>query len=64
MQPNAEYPPTQLAYTFCESMRILRISRSTMNRLLVAGQLKSKKVGGRRLITHKELDRFLDVPDD
>ena len=54
------YPEQKLAYTIQESMVILRVSRATLYRLLTQGILKSKKVGGRRLITHKELVSFLE----
>jgi hypothetical protein len=61
MQPQTPYPEQQLAYTIPESIRILRVSRASLYRLFNSGQIKSKKIGGRRLVTHKEITRFLDA---
>ena len=55
-----EYKPRP-AYTLREVMGILRVSRGTVYRLLNDGELKSKKVGGRRLVPHSEIIRFLEV---
>jgi excisionase family DNA binding protein len=54
------YPEQKLAYTVNESLKILRVSRATLYRIMNQGVLKSKKVGGRRLITHKEIVRLLE----
>ena len=61
MQIQSPYPEKQLAYTIPESIRILRVSRASLYRLFNSGDLKSKKIGGRRLVTHKEITRFLEA---
>jgi excisionase family DNA binding protein len=54
-------PDQQLVYTIPEIIRILRISRASLYRLLNRGELKSKMVGGRRLVTHRQLTAFLEA---
>ena len=39
------------------------ISRRSVYELLRTGQLRSKKLGSRRLIRHTDLERFLDELD-
>lgn len=56
----APYPTKQFAYTIDESCRILRTSRTTLYRLETAGKIKISKVGGRKLITHKEIERVVE----
>lgn len=58
---STSYPEQKLCYTISDTMAILRVSRPTLYRLLQEGVVKSKKVGGRRLITHTELVRFLEA---
>ena len=46
-------------YTIIEIAKILKISRSSVYKLLDSGALGSVHIGGSRRITQAQLDRFL-----
>lgn len=52
-------PPERLAYTIAETLERLPISRSQLYRLFDAGELRTMKVGARRLVPASELDAFI-----
>ena len=54
---------TRLAYSVEEAAAIIGISRRTVYELLRTGQLRSVKIGSRRLIRHTDLERFIDELD-
>ena len=49
----------KLAYSVAEAAAATGISKSTINRLIATGELKSVKTTGRRIITHRQLTEFL-----
>lgn len=52
-------PPT--LYTSKEAMKILKVSRTTLYRIVKNGDLKQIKVGGAIRFTEDEINRFLDT---
>jgi excisionase family DNA binding protein len=56
-QPNAYTP--KLAYSVAEACAAIGISRPTMYVLMERGQLRTVKIGGRRLIPATELERLI-----
>lgn len=56
--PAAQVPPSRL-YTPEEAAAELRVSRRTVFVLIGSGQLRSVKVGARRLIARAHLDEFI-----
>ena len=46
--------------TVDEVCRYLKIGRNSVYRLLKTGELKSKKIGARYVITSKNLEEFLE----
>ena len=57
-------PASRLAYSVQEVAQALGISRDMVNDLLRTGQLGSIKVGRRRLISRKHLERLLESGAD
>lgn len=51
-------PP--MLYTTKEAMEILKVSRTTLYRIVKNGDLKSIKVGGGIRFTEDEINRYLD----
>ncbi len=47
--------------TVDETIRVLRLGRTRVNEMLRAGELPSIKIGYRRFVRRKELERFLDA---
>lgn len=60
--PSAEAPLPHL-YTFGEAMRHLRVSRSTIYRLMDRGLLTGTKVGPSWRFTRAQLEAATRVPD-
>ena len=56
---NATAVPDRLAYTVNDAIRILSLSRSTINKLVQLNRLKSIKILGRRLITRAAIEDLL-----
>jgi excisionase family DNA binding protein len=50
-------------WTIEETAEKLRIGRRTVERLLATGQMRSMKVGRRRLIAASEVDRLLRLAE-
>lgn len=46
-------------YTATEARQILKVSKSTMSKLLVGGQVKSFKVGRDRRVTEEALKAYI-----
>jgi len=59
-----EQPADRLAYSVQEVAKALGISRDMVNDLLRTGRLGSIKVGRRRLISRKHLERLLESGAD
>jgi excisionase family DNA binding protein len=57
MNPTENVP---LSYGIKDAARALGISSSTVWRLVASGDLSVFRILGRTLITHKELERFID----
>lgn len=57
--------PTQppIVYTVAEAAVISRLSRSTLYELIASGELRSVKVGRRRLVPASALTQLLDPRD-
>lgn len=53
------YPSPRLL-TIDETARLMRLSRSSVYRLVLSGQLHSLKLGNLRRIRPEAIDRFLD----
>lgn len=47
-------------YTIQEAARLLRVHRSTLSRLVKAGELRHVSVGSRKLVRHQDLLAFID----
>lgn len=52
-------PAEKLALRINEAVAVAGISRSTIYKLMSNGQLRTTKVGGRRLILREELEALL-----
>ncbi len=61
--PN-DTPGMQLAYSVPDAAAMIGISRRTCYELMTAGQLRSVKLGRRRLVRHSDLVAFVDALDD
>lgn len=48
-------------FTAAEASAYLRLSRSSIYKLISAGQLRPIKIGRRTLFTREELDRLIDA---
>jgi excisionase family DNA binding protein len=53
--------PEPMAVSVVEAARLLGISRTRVYEELVAGRLKSFKVGRRTLLSRRELDAWIDA---
>ena len=51
----------QVLLTVDETIRVLRLGRTRVNGLLRAGELPSIKIGHRRFVRRKDLERFLEA---
>jgi len=47
-------------HTVSEAVEILRIGRSQFYELMGAGEVRSFKIGSRRLIKHEDLQAFIE----
>jgi excisionase family DNA binding protein len=54
-------PP--LSFSVDEAARLLGLGRSNLFKLLESGEIRSVKVGTRRLVPHKALEEFLAEHD-
>ncbi|MGB5759070.1 MAG: helix-turn-helix domain-containing protein [Acidimicrobiales bacterium] len=54
----------QLAYSVPDAAAMIGISRRTCYELMTSGQLRSVKLGRRRLIRHTDLVAFVDALGD
>lgn len=54
----------RLAYGVEEAATMIGVSRRTCYELMTAGQLRSVKLGRRRLIRHSDLVAFVDALDE
>jgi excisionase family DNA binding protein len=50
--------------TVAEAARELRVSRTTIYELMRSGQIRRTKVGRRRLVKRRELERFIERNTD
>lgn len=54
-----------LVYSVGDVLKLLRTSRSSFYRLVTSGQLRTRRLNGRRVVLVKDLEAFLDnLPDD
>lgn len=51
----------KLAFRLAEACEATGVSRSTMNRLLAAGEIRARKVGRATVIERAELERYLST---
>lgn len=51
--------PTKLAYRIDEAVKATGLGRTFLYERIARGELKSIKIGGRRLILHADLVEFL-----
>lgn len=49
----------QLAYTINQALQVIPYSRSGFYMLINQGRIKTFKVGGKRMISARELERFI-----
>lgn len=56
-------PETSILLTYDEVMNLLRISRTTVWRLIKTGQLDQIKIGSRALVTRASVERFCSQDD-
>jgi excisionase family DNA binding protein len=59
---NSEESVTPLLVTVLRACALLSLSRVSVYELLRRGDLQSKKVGRRRLITYESISRFASSP--
>ena len=52
--------PEKIAYSVAEAATVTSVSARTICTYISQGSLKSLKVGGRRLILRRDLERFLE----
>jgi excisionase family DNA binding protein len=67
MEVNNDEPQTpgvQLAYSVPDAAAMIGISRRTCYELMTSGQLRSVKLGRRRLVRHTDLVAFVDALAD
>lgn len=50
----------KLAYSVSETIRILSIGRTKLYALIASGELRPIKIGRKTLISHKEIENFLE----
>lgn len=50
---------TRLAYSPTQAADALSLSRATVYDLIASGQLPARKIGGRCIVTHEDLVKFL-----
>ncbi len=50
---------SRLVYNVDEAAERLNVGRTLVYNLIGSGELGSVKIGGRRLITHRQLDTFV-----
>ena len=60
MRKNNTDPTTLLAVSPTEAARMMSLGRTKLYELIAANQLKSFKLGARRLIRVSEIEAFLD----
>lgn len=54
-----------LVYSVGDVLKLLRTSRSSFYRLVTSGQLRTRRLQGRRVVLVKDLEAFLEsLPDD
>ena len=53
------YATEKLVYTVDEAAQRLSIGRTLVYSLIASGQLRSIKIGGRRLISRRQLECFI-----
>lgn len=53
-----------LVYSVGDVLKLLRTSRSSFYRLVNSGQLRTRRLNGRRIVLVKDLDAFLDALSD
>ena len=51
----------QVLLTVDETIRVLRLGRTRVNKILRGGELPSIKIGHRRFVRRIDLERFLDA---
>lgn len=54
----------QLAYTINQALEVIPFSRSGFYMLINQGKIKTFKIGGKRLISAKELERFITEAEE
>lgn len=52
-------PPDRLAFGVADVGKLLGVSRTLVNELVLSGRLESVRIGRRRLVTREAIDRFL-----
>jgi excisionase family DNA binding protein len=57
----ADRPATKLAYGVTEVAELLSVGRTTVYELIRTDQLRTLKIGTRRLISHEDLEAFVDA---
>jgi excisionase family DNA binding protein len=58
-RPNPVVPPKKIAHHITEASVISGLSRSTLYKLIAAKELRTVKIGRRRLILHEDLESLL-----
>ncbi len=54
----------RLVYSIDEAAERLCVGRTLVYNLIGSGELGSVKIGGRRLITHRQLDTFVRILEE
>lgn len=55
-----DLPPAGTVLTAREACEYLRISKWTLYRLIRSGQIKTMKIGSRRLVRRQSLETYMD----
>lgn len=60
-RPDTTGSSDKLAYTIAETAQALSIGRSTLYKLIQAGELPSVSIGARRVILREDLNDFVNA---
>lgn len=60
MRTVGQVDPSRVLYSVRETAKLIAVSERSVYNLLERGELKSIRIGGRRLVRRDELDSFIN----
>ncbi len=60
MRTVGQVDPSRVLYSVRETAKLIAVSERSVYNLLERGELKSVRIGGRRLVRRDELDSFIN----